>query len=288
MEHNPRFAFQGYRLTKESNTNFYYSFFPLPAEKRKALYAIYALCRSLDDVADESPGRLEASEALLKWTTEIINMYQGTPSHPLTVGLKPYIDRYSIQQKYFLELIKGVEMDLTKNRYNTFDELHRYCYRVASVVGLICAEVFGYQNAVTLGYAVDLGIAMQLTNILRDIKTDAAMGRIYLPPEDLRKFNYTETELFSSQYNKAFMELMKFEAQRAWSYYKRAQETLPREDRKAMVAGEIMRAIYSRILDEIEASNYNVYSITPQLSKLQKIYIAFSTWIRMTVGITAS
>ncbi|HZX49331.1 MAG TPA: squalene/phytoene synthase family protein, partial [Nitrospirota bacterium] len=205
--------------------------------------------------------------------------------HPVTVELKPYIDKYCIPQKYFLELVKGVEMDLTINRYNTFEELHKYCYRVASVVGLICTEVFGYKNAETMGYAVDLGIAMQLTNILRDIKADAERGRIYLPTEDLRKFNYTESELISSQYNKAFVELMKFEAQRAWSYYRRAEKTLPREDRKAMVAGEIMRAIYSRILGKIEASKYNVYSSTPQLSKLQKIYIAFSTWIRMTVGI---
>ena len=284
MEHNPRFAFQGYRLTKESNTNFYYSFFSLPAEKRKALYAIYALCRSLDDVADESPGRLEASEALLKWTTEIINMYEGTPSHPLTVALKPYIEWYSIPQKYFLELIKGVEMDLTKNRYNTFDELHRYCYRVASVVGLICAEVFGYQNAVTLGYAVDLGIALQLTNILRDIKADAANGRIYLPLEDLKRFEYAEEDLFSSRYNQAFVEMMRFETVRAWSYYKRAEETLPREDRKAMVAAEIMRAIYTTLLRKIENSNYDVFSAPPQLLKPYKLYIAFKTWIGNRVG----
>lgn len=284
MKHNPRLAFQGYKLTKESNTNFYYSFFSLPAEKRKALYAIYALCRSLDDVVDESPGRLEASEALLKWTTEIVNMYQGTPSHPLTVALKPYIEWYSIPQKYFLELIKGVEMDLTKNRYNTFDELHRYCYRVASVVGLICAEVFGYQNAVTLGYAVDLGIALQLTNILRDIKADAANGRIYLPLEDLRRFGYTEEDLFSSIYNQAFVEMMRFEAARAWSYYKRAEETLPREDRKAMVAAEIMRAIYSRLLQKIEAAKYDVFSLPPRLTKTQKLYIAFRTWLENKLG----
>jgi len=281
LQNNPTGSPESHRITKQSNTNFYYSFLALPSEKRKALYSIYALCRCLDDVADKSGNRLEASESLLIWTTEIINMYNGTPAHPVTVELKPYIDKYCIPQKYFLELVKGVEMDLTTNRYQTFDELHKYCYRVASVVGLICAEVFGYKNAETLGYAVDLGIAMQLTNILRDIKTDAAMGRIYLPAEDLRKFNYTETELFSSQYNKAFVELMKFEAQRAWSYYKRAQETLPREDRKAMVAAEIMRAIYSRILGKIEDSNYNVYSSTPQLSKLHKIYIAFSTWINI-------
>jgi len=284
MEHNPRLASQSYKLTKESNTNFYYSFFSLPAEKRKALYAIYALCRFLDDVADESPGRLEASEALLKWTTEIINMYQGTPSHPLTVGLKPYIEWYSIPQKYFLDLIKGVEMDLTKNRYHTFDELHRYCYKVASVVGLICAEVFGYQNAVTLGYAVDLGIALQLTNILRDIKADAANGRIYLPLEDLKRFGYAEEDLFSSIYNQAFVEMMRFEAARAWSYYKRAEETLPKEDRKAMVAAEIMRAIYSTLLRKIENSNYDVFSAPPQLLKPYKLYIAFKAWIGNRLG----
>jgi len=284
MEHNPRLASQSYKLTKESNTNFYYSFFSLPAEKRKALYAIYALCRFLDDVADESPGRLEASEALLKWTTEIINMFQGNPSHPITIDLKQYIDRHSIPQKYFLDLIKGVEMDLTKNRYHTFDELHRYCYRVASVVGLICAEVFGYQNAVTLGYAVDLGIALQLTNILRDIKADAANGRIYLPLEDLKRFGYAEEDLFSSIYNQAFVEMMRFEAARAWSYYKRAEETLPKEDRKAMVAAEIMRAIYSTLLRKIENSNYDVFSAPPQLLKPYKLYIAFKAWIGNRLG----
>ena len=288
MQYNPTESGEGHRVTKESNTNFYYSFLSLPSEKRKALYSIYALCRCLDDVADKSGNRLEASESLLIWATEIINMYNGTPAHPVTVELKPYIDMYRIPQKYFLELIKGMEMDLTIKRYTTFDELHKYCYRVASVVGLICAEVFGYKNAETLGYAVDLGIAMQLTNILRDIKSDAERGRIYLPTEDLRKFNYTESELIASQYNKAFVELMKFEAQRAWSYYKRAEKTLPREDRKAMVGGEIMRAIYSRILDKIEASNYNVYSSPPQLSKLQKIYIAFSTWVNIKLSLTAS
>lgn len=281
MQNNQIDSGEGYRITKESNSNFYYSFLSLPAEKRKALYSIYALCRCLDDVADNSGSRLEASESLLRWTTEIINMYNGKPYHPVTVELKPYIDKYRIPQKYFLELIKGVEMDLTINRYNTFEELHKYCYRVASVVGLICTEVFGYKNAETMGYAVDLGIAMQLTNILRDIKADAERGRIYLPLDDLKKFNYTETELFSSQYNRAFVELMKFETRRARDLYKRAQETLPREDRKAMVAAEIMRAIYSRILDKIEASNYDVYSLPPQLSKLQKIYIAFSTWINI-------
>ncbi len=288
MQYNPRESGEGRRITKESNTNFYYSFLSLPSEKRKALYSIYALCRCLDDVADKSDNRLEASESLSRWKTEIIHLYDGEPSHPVAVELKPYIDRYGIQQKYFLELIKGVEMDLTIDRYTTFDELHKYCYRVASVVGLICAEVFGYRNAETLGYAVDLGIAMQLTNILRDIKGDAERGRIYLPMDDLKKFHYTETELFSSQYNKAFVELMKFETQRAWSYYRRAEKTLPREDRKAMVAGEIMRSIYSRILSKIEASNYNVYSRPPQLSKLQKIYIAFSTWINIKLSLTAS
>ncbi|MBI5756536.1 MAG: presqualene diphosphate synthase HpnD [Nitrospirae bacterium] len=275
---------QCHRITKGSNTNFYYSFLSLPSEKRKAIYSIYALCRRLDDVVDKSDSKLEASENLLKWTTDIINMYEGRPSHPVTVELKPYIERYSIPRKYFFELIKGVEMDLIKNRYGTFDELHKYCYRVASAVGLICAEVFGYRNAETLGYAVDLGIAMQLTNILRDIKADAAKGRIYLPLEDLRKFGYTEAELLSSTYNPTFIEVMQFECQRAWGYYKRAQETLPKEDRKAMIAAEIMRAIYSRLLQKIEAAKYDVFSLPIQLTKTQKLYIAFRTWLENKLG----
>lgn len=274
-----------YKLTKESNTNFYYSFYFLPAEKRKALYSIYAYCRFLDDVVDNSSRRVEASAALLQWTTETMNMFQEKPSHPITVDLKPHIDRYSIPQKYFFELIKGVEMDLTKKRYETFDELHKYCYRVASAVGLICAEVFGYKNATTLGYAVDLGIAMQLTNILRDIKTDASKSRIYLPLEDLRKFGYTEKELLSSKYNQAFIEMMRFESERAWGYYKRAEETLPKEDRRSMVPAEIMRAIYSRLLQNIESSNYDVFSLSIHLSKSQKLYIALKTWIKNRLGI---
>ncbi len=275
---------QSYRLTKKSKSNFYYSFFSLPGEKRKALYSIYALCRSLDDAVDNSPSRLEASEALLKWTDEIIDMFEGRPTHPLTVELKPFVDKYSIPQKYFLELIRGVEIDLIKDRYETFDELHKYCYRVASVVGLICVEVFGYRNATTLGYAVDLGIAMQLTNILRDIKTDALKGRIYLPLEDLKRFGYTEEDLCSSTYNKAFIEIMQFECNRAWSYYKRAQENLPKEDQKAMVAAEIMRAIYSRLLQKIESENYNVFNAPPRLPGMQKFFIVLKTWAKNRLG----
>ena len=285
VQHETNLSEQSRRITKKSNSNFYYSFFSLPADKRKALYAIYALCRCLDDVVDKSANRLEASEELLKWTTEIINMYKGNPSHPLTIDLKSYIDKYSIPQKYFFELIKGVEMDLIKNRYETFDELHKYCYRVASIVGLICAEVFGYHNATTLGYAVDLGIALQLTNIMRDIKADALNGRIYIPIEDLRKFGYSEKDLLSSTYNQAFVELMRFEAERARSYYKRAVETLPKEDQRSMVAAEIMCAIYGQLLQDIERANYNVFLIHPQLSKVRKIIIAIKTWGKNRFGL---
>jgi len=175
-------------------------------------------------------------------------------------------------------------MDLVKNRYHTFEELHKYCYRVASAVGLICAEVFGYKNATTMGYAVDLGIAMQLTNILRDIKTDAWKGRIYLPLEDMKRFGYTEEDLFLSTYNRAFAEMMRFESERAWGFYKRAVETLPKEDRRSMVAAEIMRAIYSRLLKKIEEADYDVFTHPIQLSKSQKLYIALKTFIRNRLG----
>lgn len=275
---------QSYKITRDSNSNFYYSFFSLPSGKRKALYAIYALCRYLDDVVDRAPNRLEASENILKWTTEIINMFEGRPAHLITIDLKTYVNKYSIPQKYFLELIKGVEMDLTKYRYGTFDDLHKYCYRVASAVGLICAEVFGYKNAMTLGYVVDLGIAMQLTNILRDIKPDALNGHIYLPQEDLKKFGYTEEELLSSKYNQAFVEMMRFECERARVYYKRAGETLPKEDRRSMVAAEIMRAVYSHLLQKIESVSYDVFSHPAKLSKFQKIFIALKTWGKNRFG----
>lgn len=271
---------QNVYLKSKSNSSFYYSFFALPSEKRKALSSIYAYCRYLDDIVDKSSSRLEATKALSRWKEETENLFMGKASHPILAGLKKYIDIYSIPQKYFLELIKGVEMDLTRARYNTFTELHKYCYRVASVVGLICAEVFGYQNATTLGYAVDLGIALQLTNILRDIKADALMGRIYLPLEDMKRFGYSEEDLLTFRYSPSFIELMRFESERAWGYYRRAIETLPMEDRKSMVAAEIMRNIYARILQKIELSGYDVFSHAIQLSNYTKLSIAISTWIK--------
>lgn len=265
-------------------SNFYFSFLPLSGEKKRAIHSIYAYCRRLDDLADHASSTEEAINALSRWKEETNNMFKGKTTNPLMKELKQYIDKYNIPEKYFLELIKGVEMDLTINRYKTFEELHKYCYRVASVVGLMCIEVFGYKNPTTMGYAVDLGIAMQLTNILRDVKTDAMMGRIYIPLEDMKKFEYGEKDLLAFKYNQAFIKLMKFESERAWSYYNRAVKTLPKEDRKSMIAAEIMRKIYSKLLQKIESLEYDVFSRPIHLSTFTKLSIAIRSWIENIIA----
>jgi len=214
----------------------------------------------------------------------IARLYAGQPQHPVARALAPAIQPFGIKHEYLAEIIDGMQMDLSQNRYLDFDALEQYCHRVAGVVGLLAASIFGYRDERTLAYAHTLGLAFQLTNIIRDVGEDSRKGRIYLPLEDLRRFGYAEEDLFSSRYNPAFIEMMRFETARAWSYYKRAEETLPREDRKAMVAAEIMRAIYSTLLRKIEDSNYNVFSAPPQLSKPYKLYIAFKTWIGNRVG----
>ena len=268
------------KLTKESASNFYYSFLFLPKPKREAMYAVYAFCRSSDDIVDGHLPVNEAVKQLRLWREELERGYQGRATHPIMVRVDEVAKRYGIPKLYFEELIDGMEMDLEKHRYTTFEELREYCYRAASVVGLICIEIFGYKNPRTKEYAENLGIAFQLTNILRDLVPDLKRGRIYLPLEDLSRFRYREEDLRAQVYNEAFIKLMRFEAERARSYFQMAEATLSREDRWSMLAAEIMRAIYAKLLGEIEKVSYNVFQERISLSKPLRLWLALKTWLK--------
>ncbi|HSA86624.1 MAG TPA: presqualene diphosphate synthase HpnD [Nitrospira sp.] len=269
--------------TKQSGSNFYYSFLFLPKAKRDAMYTIYAFCKAVDSAVDEPAAGSNPKDELKHWREEIEAVYSGTPTTPIMVSLAYHVKVLGIPRAYFEELIKGVEMDLFNNRYVTFDELSLYCYRVASVVGLICLHVFGVTSARAQDYAVALGMAFQLTNILRDVGTDAAGSRIYLPLDDLRKWNHPEKAILNRNYSPEFRALMEYEASRAHHYYKRAEAAyigLPPQERRALTVAEIMRGIYSRILDRIEQSNYQVFGPRIGLTTTQRVIIALRIWLR--------
>jgi 15-cis-phytoene synthase len=274
------FAEYSAQLTRKSRSNFYYSFLFLSKEKRQAIYAVYAFCRSVDDVADGDASDGEKQMLLDEWRREIERCYKGKPEHPITVKLAQSLQRFPIPREHFEELIAGVEMDLTHTRYSTFGELYEYCYRVASVVGLMCIEIFGYRNPKAKDYAIALGVALQLTNIMRDLKGDAERGRIYLPLEDLTRVGYREEELLQCAYTPAFIELMGVAATRARQYFHRARHLLTEEDRRSLVAAEIMGAIYYRLLETIEAQHYRVFDRTITLPTSHKLWIALSIWAR--------
>ncbi len=289
-------------LTKASRSNFSYAFFFLPTRKREALYAVYAFCRVTDDLVDEAlvpsptadrvprpatppPGGIHLPagtpiERLKAWRAELDACFRGEASHPVTQRLAETVRTFRIPRGYFEELLNGVEMDLTKSRYATFAELQQYCYRVAGVVGLMCIEVFGYSRPGTRHYAEQLGTALQLTNILRDLGTDGERGRIYLPQEDLERFGYRETDLLERRLTPAFRELMRFEVGRARQFYAAARAALPAEDRRAMLAAEVMGTIYARILNRIEAAQYDVFSARIRLSDTHRLCLALTCWAR--------
>ncbi len=268
------------RITRRSKSNFYYSFFFLPRHQREAIYSVYAFCRCIDDAVDQAPSAAAASEALKQWREQISRMPKDARGHPVLRALSNTIHEFKIPKEYFEELISGVEMDLDHPRYETFESLRPYCHRVASVVGLICVEIFGYRETATREHAVHQGIAFQLTNIIRDVASDARRGRIYIPLEDLKQFGYTESELLTSTYNSAFVALMRFQCTRAREYYRKAQAYLTQTDRRSLLASEIMGEIYYRILIEIERSGYNVFRGKIALPSRTKAAIALKTFIR--------
>jgi len=270
-------------LTKKSGSNFYYSFLFLPKARRNAMYTIYAFCKAVDSAVDEPPPGSDPKEELRRWRAELEEVYGGSPTWPIMISLAHHVKRLSIPKAYFDELIKGVEMDLVTTRYRTFEELSLYCYRVASVVGLICLHVFGPTSAHAQDYAVDLGMAFQLTNILRDLGTDAEQGRIYLPQEDLAQFGYSETDLLQRHNNQQLRELVHFETKRARAYYGKAQaalDGLPKSDRRALSVAEIMRAVYSRILERIDRPDHAVFGPRVRLSTSHRLALAAGVWFR--------
>ncbi|HYR59725.1 MAG TPA: presqualene diphosphate synthase HpnD [Nitrospiraceae bacterium] len=270
-------------LTKKSGSNFYYSFLFLPRKRRAAMYTVYAFCKAVDNAVDEPPAGSNPQEELRRWQTELEAVYRGTPTFPVTISLANHVRRLSIPQAYFDELIKGVEMDLTVSQYASFQDLSIYCYRVASVVGLICLHIFGPTSAKAQDYAVDLGMAFQLTNILRDIGTDAAKGRIYLPQEDLKKFGCTDQAILQRQESAELRKLLHSETARAHEYYAKAQEAfeaLPAHDQRALTVSEIMRAVYFRILKKIEEPGHQIFGPRARLSTSRRLAVAAGVWLR--------
>jgi len=262
-----------------SGSSFYYSFLFLPPERRRAITALYAFCREVDDAVDESSDPQLAATKLAWWRQEIAGLYAGTPRHPVSQALAPHIQSFSLEETHMQEIISGMEMDLTQTRYLDWKGLERYCHRVAGVVGLLAARIFGFSEPRTLEYARELGIAFQLTNIIRDVGEDARKNRIYLPMEDLQKFNVPAADILALRQSDAFRGLMQFEAARARSRYEQAFRSLPPADRKAQRPGLIMAAIYRALLAEIERDGFSVLERRTSLTPLRKFWIAWKTWV---------
>ncbi|MBK1679642.1 presqualene diphosphate synthase HpnD [Rhodocyclus tenuis] len=262
-----------------SGSSFYYSFLFLPPLRRRAITALYAFCREVDDVVDECREPAIAASKLAWWRDEVTRLYHGTPQHPVTRALKPLLADFSLPQEQLEEIIDGMAMDLTNTRYADFSALSLYCYRVASVVGLLSAEIFGYQDRQTQKYAHDLGMAFQLTNIIRDVGEDARRGRIYLPGDELARFGVAESDLAAGRYSDAFTRLMSFQIERAEHYYAQALAALPAIDRKAQRPGLLMAAIYRTVLDEIRRDGIRTLTQRISLPPLRKLWIAARTWV---------
>jgi len=264
-----------------SGSSFYYSFMFLPKQKREAIIALYAFCREVDDVVDECTELKIAQVKLAWWKEEIQNLYKGNPIHPVTKALQPFIHAFHLSEEHFLEIIDGMEMDLNFNRYEDFKQLQLYCYRVASVVGILSAQIFGFRNRKTLKFAHDLGLAFQLTNIIRDVGEDARRNRIYIPLDELARFGVSEEDILRSRQSETVKQLLEFQIERAESYYDRALNELPEEDRKSQRVGLIMTAIYRTLLREIKADGAEkVLNFRTSLGTLRKLSLAFNTWLK--------
>ena len=263
-----------------SGSSFYYSFLFLPRDKRRAITALYAFCREVDDVVDECKDTEVARTTLNWWRGQVGEIYGGKPQHPVALALVPIVEQFNMSQEHLLEIIDGMEMDLDQARYNDFKSLQLYCYRVASVVGLLSVEIFGYSNRQTLKYAHDLGIALQLTNIIRDVGEDARRNRIYLPMDEMQQFNVTAADILAARDSENFQELMAFQIERAQRYYQQALAQLPDSDRKNQRTGLIMAAIYRATLDEVIHSGCHVLTERVSLTPLRKLWLAWTTWLK--------
>ena len=262
-----------------SGSSFYYSFLFLSRERRRAITALYAFCREVDDVVDETSDAQLAAAKLAWWRAEVANLDAGKAQHPVSLALAPFVKKFGITAARLNEIIDGMEMDLTQTRYLDWRALEHYCYHVAGVVGLLAAEIFGYRDARTLDYAKDLGIAFQLTNIIRDVGEDARKNRIYLPMDDMKRFAVPAAEILQGRESPRFKALMAFQAERAQEHYKSAMQALLRKDRRAQRPGLIMAAIYRALLAEIESDGFRVLTRRTSLTPLRKFWIAWKTWI---------
>jgi phytoene synthase len=272
------------------DTSFYYSFLVLPADQRRAIVAVWDFCRAVDDAVDEAPAEQSAVE-VQRWRDEVAQCFDGTaPATPQGRALQPLIAAYGLPRSAFDALVEGVEMDLHGRRYRTFEELYEYCIRVASAVGLMCVQIFGCQDQGAKQYAIDLGVALQLTNILRDVPGDLGRGRVYLPLDDLQRFGVSEADLGTEVaraghgvVSARVKALLAFEASRARTYYARADAALPRADARRLVAARIMGRIYRGILDRIERAGYDVFSAVIRVPRPRRALIAAGTWARTLV-----
>jgi len=261
----------------KSGSSFYYSFRFLPLQKRRAITALYAFCREVDDVVDECAERHIASAKLSWWREEIDRLFAGTPQHPVSRALAPCLEHFDLHREYLLEIVDGMQMDIDYDAYPTIKELNLYCYRAAGVVGLLSAEIFGYRDRATRKYATDLGLALQLINILRDVREDASRGRVYIPQDEMRRFGVAPQELLLPETSEGARSLFKYQAERARETCARALEALPGSDRKSQIPGLIMARIYLALLNEIEADEFRVLEHRTELTPLRKLWIAWRT-----------
>jgi phytoene synthase len=264
----------------QSGSSFYYSFLFLPPERRRAITALYAFCREVDDTVDECTDESVARTKLAWWRKEVGAMLAGAPTHPVTQALRPHLAAYGLEGQHLLAIIDGMEMDLNQTRYLDYAALKRYCWHVASVVGILSARIFGFTRPETLQYAERLGLAFQLTNIIRDVGEDARKGRIYLPIDELQQFNVTAADILNARHNENFEKLMRFQTGRAQQVYDEAFALLPPADRRAQRPGLIMAAIYRTLLREIEDDGYHVLKQRVSLTPIRKLWIAWKTYVR--------
>lgn len=272
------------KIVKDSGSNFYYSFLFLPRRKRRAIYAVYAFSRVIDDIVDEVR-ELSAKERLLAfWRQEIDAAYRGGSNHPLTSELTHAVREFGIPKEYLTEHLNGVTQDMVQTRYATYDDLKRYCYRVASIVGLICLKIFEVEGSIdNMEAAINLGLAFQMTNILRDVSNDADRDRVYLPEEDLARFNLTISDILEKKYSESFVELMSYEWERAKSLFEKARSGFDKKAAKKLLPAIIMSDIYYKILLGIRDADYNVFEHRVRVPGAEKISMALKGWLRTSL-----
>lgn len=271
-------------ITRREAKNFYYAFLTLPSQRRRAISVVYAFCRHCDDSVDDEVSVAIKLARLAAIRGDLEKTYSGSATAPVFLALTDVAQRYEIPQDYFQDIVSGVESDLVKNRYQDFQELRQYCYQVASVVGLVCLQIFGYQDPRAKEHAIDLGLAMQLTNIARDVQEDLGMGRVYLPQDEMARFGYTEDDLQAGIVNEPFTNLMRFQAQRAQEYFNSGFQLLPYLSFRSRACPAVMGQLYRKVLKRIESADYDVLHHRVSLSKPQKIRVMAQTWLGSTLS----